>query len=115
MRMREDRKSNRPTAGTKGTLPSKKRSGKAVCGAQGGGRRGKLRGPDVRWAWGGRGLPCADEERARASAPPGEPAPGVAGWTQRAPLAGAGYQEVMAALATSGTGEAVGRNSRQPA
>jgi hypothetical protein len=28
-------RSNRPTAGIKGTPPSKKRSGKAVCGAQG--------------------------------------------------------------------------------
>jgi len=52
-----DRKSNRPTAGMKGTLPAKERSGKAVCGAHKRGRREKIREPEVRWAWGGRGVP----------------------------------------------------------
>jgi hypothetical protein len=70
-----DRKSNRPTAGMKGTLPSKGRSGKAVCGSARRGAAGKA--PRSRRAMGlRRGLPRVDEERARASAPPAEPGGG---------------------------------------
>jgi hypothetical protein len=38
-------------------------------------------------------------------------APGVARWTQPPPLAGEGHQDVVAALGTSGAGEALGKNA----